>query len=85
LIKLLDQYGLRNKIITYVKNEGFNFNITIIALKFVVKCEVFHLDEILQGICFDHFFSKACQYATANAQVYKNLKFVLSKYTQSNL
>jgi len=69
LIKLLDQYGLRNKIIAYVKNEGSNFNITMIALKFVVKCEVLSLDEILQGFCFDKFFSKAYQYATTNAQV----------------
>jgi hypothetical protein len=45
LTTLLDQYGLRNKIITYVKDEGSKLNTMIIALKFVVKCEAFGLDE----------------------------------------
>jgi hypothetical protein len=31
-----------------------------IALKFVVKCEIFGLDEKFQGACFGHAFSKAC-------------------------
>jgi hypothetical protein len=29
LIKLFDQYGLRNKIIAYVKDEGSNLNIPV--------------------------------------------------------
>jgi len=41
LTKLFDQYGLRNKSIAYVKNEGSNLNTMTIALKFVMKCEVF--------------------------------------------
>jgi hypothetical protein len=45
LTKLLDQYGLRNKIITYVKDESSNLNIMKIVLKFVVKCEVPGIDE----------------------------------------
>jgi hypothetical protein len=45
LTKLLDQYGLRNKIITYVKDEGSNLNSMTIALKSIVKCKVFGLDE----------------------------------------
>jgi hypothetical protein len=56
LTKLFDQYGLRNKIIAYVKDEGSNFNIITIALKLVVKCEVFCLDESFQGVCFGHVF-----------------------------
>jgi hypothetical protein len=40
LAKLLDQYGLQNKIITYVKDEGLKLNTMIIALEFGVKCEV---------------------------------------------
>jgi len=63
LTKLLDQYGLRNKIIASVKDEGSNLNIMTIVLKFVVKCEVFGLNESFQGSCFGHIFSKACQYA----------------------
>jgi len=33
LIKLLDQYGLRNKIIAYVKDEGSNLNTMTIVMK----------------------------------------------------
>jgi hypothetical protein len=61
LTKLIDQYGLRNKIIAYVKDEGTNLNTMSIVLKFVVKCEFFGLDESFQGACFVHVFSKACQ------------------------
>ncbi len=46
LTKLFDQYGLRNKIIAYVKDEDSNSNTRTIDLKFVVKCEVFNLNEI---------------------------------------
>jgi hypothetical protein len=73
---LLDQYGLKNKIIAYVKDEGSNFNIVIVVLKFVIKCEILNLNEILQGSCSSHAFTKACQYATTNAKVYKNLKLI---------
>jgi len=45
LTKLFDQYGLRNKIIIYVKDEGSNLNIMTTASKFVVKCVVLGLDE----------------------------------------
>jgi hypothetical protein len=52
LIELLDAYGLRNKIITYVKDEGSNLNTLTNALKFVVKYETLGLEESFQGICF---------------------------------
>jgi hypothetical protein len=45
-IDLMDAYGLRNKIIAYVKNEGSNLNTLISALKFVVKCDILSLEEI---------------------------------------
>jgi hypothetical protein len=85
LTNLFDQYGLRNKTIAYVKNEGSNLNTMIIVLKCVVKCEVFGLGESFQGTCFGHVFSMTCQYATTNEKVCKNLKFVLIKSTYSNL
>jgi hypothetical protein len=43
LIELLDAYGLKNKIITYVKDEGSNLNTLTHALKYVVKCETLDL------------------------------------------
>jgi hypothetical protein len=45
LIELFNAYGLRNKIIAYVKDEGSNLNILTNALKFVVKCETLGLKE----------------------------------------
>jgi hypothetical protein len=55
---LFDQYGLRNKIITYVKDEGLNLNIMTIVLKCVVKCEVLGLDENFQGAILAMLFPK---------------------------
>jgi hypothetical protein len=40
LIKLLDIYELRKKIVAYVKDEGSNLNTMIIAPKLVISCNV---------------------------------------------
>jgi hypothetical protein len=64
LIELLDQYDLRKKIITYVKDEGANLNAMTKTLKFVVNCEVLGMAKSFQGTCFGHAFSKACQCKT---------------------
>jgi hypothetical protein len=45
LIDLLDEYGLRSNIITYVKHEGSNLNTMISVLWFVVKCETLGMEE----------------------------------------
>jgi hypothetical protein len=45
LTDLLDEYGLRNNFIRYVKHEGSNLNKMISALKFVVKCEILGMEE----------------------------------------
>jgi hypothetical protein len=66
MFDLLDIYGLKNEIITHVKNKGSNLNTLIIVLKFIVKCEVLNLKESFQMNCFEHVFSKAYQYATTN-------------------
>jgi len=43
---LSDISELKKKIVAYVKDEGSNFNTMIIALKSVVSCDVFGLEEI---------------------------------------
>jgi hypothetical protein len=43
--KLFIQYGLKNKIITYVKDEGSNINTMTIVLKTIIKCEILNSDE----------------------------------------
>jgi hypothetical protein len=45
LTNILDECGLRNKIITYVKNEGSNLTTMTSATKFVIKCEALGLEE----------------------------------------
>ncbi len=60
----MEKYGLKKKIIAYVKDEGFNLNAMTIALKLDVSCKSFSLEESFQGTCFGHVFSKACQYDT---------------------
>ncbi len=60
LIELLDAYGLRNKIIAYVKDEGSNLNTLNNVLKSIVKCETLGLEETFQGTYFGHLFSKVC-------------------------
>jgi hypothetical protein len=58
LIKLLDQYGLRKKIITHVKNESLNINPITNAFKFFVCYDIFGFEENFQGSYFGHAFSK---------------------------
>jgi hypothetical protein len=56
LTKLFNQYGLRKKIITYVKDEGSNLTTMTIAFKSIVRCEILGLDESFQNTCFGHVF-----------------------------
>jgi hypothetical protein len=58
LIDLLDAYGLRNKIITYVKDESSNLNTMTNVFKSIEKCENSSLKENFQGTCLGHDFSK---------------------------
>ncbi len=76
LNELLNAYGLRNKIITYVKDEGSNLNTLTNVLKFVVKCETLGLEKKLLRNLFWSCFSKVCQYATIDDKVCRNLKYV---------
>lgn len=45
LTNLLDIYESRKRIVAYVKDERSNFNTMTIALKLVVSCDVFGLEE----------------------------------------
>jgi hypothetical protein len=81
----LNKYGLRKKIIVYVKDEGSNLNAMIIALKVVVNCESLGLEENFQGTCFGHVFSKTCQYGTIKEKMCKDLKYVSIKSVQAHL
>jgi hypothetical protein len=41
----LDEYDMRNKIVTYVKDEGWHLNIMTSVFKSIVKCEALGLKE----------------------------------------
>jgi hypothetical protein len=81
LIDLLDEYGLKNKIMTLVEDEGSNLNTIPSAFKFVVKCEALGLKENFQETCFEHDFFKAWQYATSDEKTCKGLKCAFMKST----
>ncbi len=85
LTKLLDSYALRRKIIAYVKDEGSNLNTMTTTLKSIVSCDLLGLEESFQGTCFGHAFSKACQYATIEEKVCKDLQYVSIKFAQGDL
>jgi hypothetical protein len=51
------------------------------TLKIIIRCDILGLEESYQSICFGHAFSKACQYATTNEKVCKDLTYVSIKTT----
>jgi len=79
LNNLLDSFGLRKKIITFVKNEGVNLNAMTLALRSIVSCHILRLEESFNGSCFKHVFSKACQYGIVEDKVYKDMGFMQLK------
>jgi 5'-3' exonuclease len=85
LIELLNKYGLKKKIIVYVKDEGSNLSAMTITLKAIVNYESFDLEESFQGTCFGHDFSMACQYGTTKEKVCKDLKYVSIRSTHAYL
>ncbi len=52
LIKLLNKYALKRKIITYVKDEGSNFNAMTNVLKSIIGYECLGLEENFKGIVY---------------------------------
>ncbi len=57
----LDSYGLKKKIIAYLKDEGAILNSMTITFKSIVNCEILGLEESFNGIYFGHAFS-ICYY-----------------------
>jgi len=58
VIELLNKYGLRKKIIAYVKNEGSNLNAMIIALLVVVNCGSIGLERVVKAFALGTPFQK---------------------------
>ncbi len=56
MTEFFDTYGLRKKILVYVKDKGFNLNNMIIVLKSVLNYKALRLEENYYGTCFKHAF-----------------------------
>ncbi len=82
---LLDFFGLRDKIIAYVKDEGSNLNTLILALTHVVTCCPFQSTSSFVGSCFGHAMSKACQYAFDDSKVCVGFLEISLKNVQTSL
>ncbi len=72
-------------LLVYVKDEGSNLKTINAALKLIVSYDVLGLKESFKGTCFGHVFSKACQYATIDEKVCKDLQYVSIKVAQGEL
>ncbi len=55
------------------------------SLKSIVSCNVLGLKKSFLGTCFDHAFSKVCQYATTYEKNYKGLRYLSIKAAQGDL
>ncbi len=60
----------------YVKDEGTRLNSFTATLIFIVSCEPLQLFQPFVGFCFGHAMSKACQYATNEANMGGGMKEV---------
>jgi hypothetical protein len=67
---LLNSFGLFNKVITYVKDEGSNLATLTFVLAFVVFCFRLQLPCPFVGFCFGHAMTKATQYAIDHVKMY---------------
>jgi hypothetical protein len=76
LNNLLDYFGLRKKIITFVKDEGVNLNVMTSTPRFIMSCDILRLEKSFNGSCFRDIFSKACQYGIIEEKVYKDMGFM---------
>jgi hypothetical protein len=67
---LLNSFGLLNKVVTYVKDEGSNLITLTFVLALVVFCFPLQLPCPFVGFCFGHAISKATQYAIDDVKMY---------------
>jgi hypothetical protein len=78
---LLDSFGLLDKVITYVKDEGFNLNTLTNALTSVVFYSPLQLACPFVGLCFGH----AMSFATDDIKMCAKFSKVNVKGAQASL
>jgi len=85
LSNLLYSFGLRKKIIAFVKDEGANLNVMTLALRFIMSYDILGLEESFNGSCFGRVFFKACQYGATKKKVCKDMRFMSIKNVQYDI
>ena len=82
---LLDEFQLTKKIIAWVKDEGSNLTTLERALQLTVSCDVLDIKQPYAGACFGHVMSKACQYATDDDKVCREMTELSLRSAQTAL
>jgi len=82
---LLGSFGLLDKVMAYVKDEGNNLASLIIALTLIASCSTLKLVSPFIGSCFHHVMSKATQYAIDDTKVCASMMEVSLKQAQATL
>lgn len=73
----MDKFGLTEKVLCYIKDQGANLQTLAHALKSIINCESLHnVVPFEDGACFNHVFIILCQYATNNNKVSTNCKLL---------
>jgi hypothetical protein len=82
LKQILNKFGLTQKIMAYVKDEGSNLATCAQALKAYVFCIDLDTTKPFDGYCFGRTLSKVCQYVTSDEKATCGLPYAFIKSTQ---
>jgi hypothetical protein len=60
LQSLLEKFGLKHRILAFVKDYNNNLTSMATTLHSIVDCELLNLLQVYEGTCFGHVLFKAC-------------------------
>jgi hypothetical protein len=78
VVERLAQFGLCDKVISYVKDKGANLNTLTIAMTSVVSYTSFMLTMPYFATCYGHALSRCCQYVANDSKVCWNERTIIS-------
>ncbi len=82
-VNTLDSFGLLDKVIAYIKDEGFNLSTLTSTLIFVVSCYFFQLTYPFVRSCFDHDVSKVAWYVINHIKI--STEFQVQSWKKFNI
>jgi len=85
LKQVLEKISFTQNIVNYVKNEMFNLHTCATTFNSIISCGGLNLTSPFEGYCFEHAFSKVCQYAILDKKMACILHYALIKSIQSNI